>query len=114
MRTYVDERGAGSLGAFFAVYGTAAIALRLAGGGFYDRLPHRPVATGAVVAQGLAMLTLANASNVGLFVAAAALAGSAHGVLFPVISSEVVTRARTAERGSAVAAFTADWHAAGR
>lgn len=107
MRTYVDERGAASLGAFFAVYGTAAIVLRLAGGNRYDRFPHRLIVTGAVLAQGTAMVALATATTVATFLGAAALAGAAHGVVFPVLISQVVSRARTAERGSAMATFTA-------
>jgi predicted MFS family arabinose efflux permease len=38
---------------------------------------------------------------------AAFVMGTAHGTAFPLLSSEVVNRARVAERGSAVATFTA-------
>jgi predicted MFS family arabinose efflux permease len=106
MRTYVDTRGAGSLGLFFAVYGTAAIITRLGGGNRYDVLPHRLVVTSAVTGFGVAMVTLALATGLAGFLVAAAVAGAAHGIVFPVISSQVVGRARTAERGSAVATFT--------
>lgn len=49
---------------------------------------------------------LAVAESVGLFVVSAAVAGTAHGLAFPLLSSEVVNRARVAERGSAMTTFT--------
>jgi predicted MFS family arabinose efflux permease len=39
-------------------------------------------------------------------IAAAVLGGLAHGAVFPILTSQVVARARTAERGSAMAIFT--------
>lgn len=106
MRTYVDTRRTGSLGLFFGIYGALAVGTRLFGGSHYDRVPHRGVTVGAVAVLGLSLVLLGGTSHLAVFVVAAAVGGAAHGAVFPILSSQVVTRSRTAERGSAVAIFT--------
>jgi predicted MFS family arabinose efflux permease len=105
-RTYVDDRQIGTAGLFFAAYGVAAAATRVIGGQFYDRIPHRPLLVGAITGYGTGIVLLALASGVPVFVAAATVAGTSHGAAFPLLSSEVVNRARVAERGSAMSTFT--------
>jgi len=105
-KTFVADRGIGSTGLFFGVYGVTAATMRIAGGRHYDRVPQRPFVTGALLAYGSSLLLLAVAGSSGVIVAAAIAAGLAHGALFPILTSQVVTRARTAERGSAMAIFT--------
>ena len=105
-RTYVDERQIGTAGLLFGVYGVTAAATRIAGGRNYDRLPHRPVLVGSTILYGLGLGLLAVAGGTVAFVAGAGLAGASHGVAFPLLSSEVVNRARVAERGSAMTTFT--------
>ena len=105
-RTFVDETGIGSVGLFFGTYSASAVGLRLV----VSVLPQRKgygrvvVPMFFVIALTLFLLSITE-SNV-LFVTAAVLGGGAHGVVFPVISSEVVRRARVKERGSAIAIFT--------
>ena len=106
MRTYIDTRKIGTLGLFFVVYGGVAIAARAGGGARYDRMSSRPVIVAATLLQALGLVAIAAATNAGLLLAGAALTGLAHGTIFPLLSSQVVNRARTAERGSAIAAFT--------
>lgn len=105
-RTFVTDRQLGSTGLFFAVYGLTAAATRIVGGRTYDRIPARPLVVAAIAAYGVAMLVLGQAGNIAVFVIAAGLAGSAHGAVFPVLSSSVVYRARLSERGSAMSIFT--------
>lgn len=105
-RTYVDVREIGTAGLLFAAYGLTAAATRIAGGRNYDRLPHRPLLVGATVAYGVGLALFAIAQSLPVFIAAAAISGAAHGVAFPLLSSEVVNRARVAERGSAMTTFT--------
>jgi MFS family permease len=105
-RTYVDDRQIGSTGIFFGVYGVTAAAMRLIGGNRYDRVPHRPLAVAALISYGVGLGLLAVAGSVPILVLAAFFGGLAHGGLFPLLSSQVVARARTAERGSAMAVFT--------
>jgi predicted MFS family arabinose efflux permease len=52
------------------------------------------------------MAALATADTVPVLVLAAVITGTAHGAAFPILSSEVVNRARINERGSAMATFT--------
>jgi MFS family permease len=105
-RTYVADRGVGSTGLFFGVYGLAAAAMRIVGGRYYDRIPQRPLVVGALVAYGLGLALLAVAGSEPVLVGAAVAGGAAHGVVFPILASQVVNRARTAERGSAMSIFT--------
>ena len=105
-RTFVADRGVGSTGLFFGVYGVTAAATRIVGGRHYDRVPQRPLVAGALLAYGTALGLMAMAGNVAIIAMAAVAAGLSHGALFPILSSQVVGRARTAERGSAMSIFT--------
>ncbi|HEX6287026.1 MAG TPA: MFS transporter [Acidimicrobiia bacterium] len=105
-RTFVDERDVGTAGLFFAVYGISAAVTRIVGGSMYDRLPHRPLLVGSLAAYGVGVGCMAIAQDVPLLFAAALITGTAHGAAFPLLSSEVVNRARVSERGSAMATFT--------
>jgi predicted MFS family arabinose efflux permease len=60
----------------------------------------------SIAIYGVALALLGTSSATPLFIAAAFLGGAAHGSVFPVLSSQVVARARTAERGSAMSIFT--------
>lgn len=105
-RTFVDERQVGTVGLFFATYGITAAITRVAGGQMYDRVPHRPLLVGAIAAYGLGLIFMGTAQTVPILILAAATTGTAHGAAFPLLSSEVVNRARVNERGSAMATFT--------
>lgn len=105
-RTYVDDRQIGTAGLFFAAYGISAAVTRVVGGNLYDRVPHRPLLVGAISGYGIGIGLLALAPGVPTFVAAAVVAGTSHGAAFPLLSSEVVNRARVSERGSAMSTFT--------
>lgn len=105
-RTFVTERGVGTTGIFFASYGIVAAITRVAGGRVYDLFPHRPMLVSSLAFYGLALGVMSIANHVALLVVAAGMAGMAHGAAFPLMSSEVVNRARESERGSAIAIFT--------
>lgn len=105
-RTYVDVRQVGTAGLFFAVYGGTAAITRIFGGSRYDRIPHRPLLVLAIALYGVGLVVMALAQSVALLVLAAASTGTAHGATFPILSSQVVNRARDSERGSAMATFT--------
>lgn len=96
----------GTAGLFFAVYGISAAVTRIVGGSLYDRVPHRPLLVWSLAAYGVGVGLMAIAQTVPLLVAAALITGTAHGAAFPLLSSEVVNRARVSERGSAMATFT--------
>jgi predicted MFS family arabinose efflux permease len=105
-RTYVDVRQIGSAGLFFGVYGLSAAAMRIFGGAHYDRIPQRAFVVSALLVYGLGLGLLAVAGNLPTLVAAAVFGGVAHGAVFPILTSQIVARARTAERGSAMSIFT--------
>jgi predicted MFS family arabinose efflux permease len=105
-RTFVIERQVGTAGIFFVAYGITAAVTRLLGGQVYDRVPHRPLLVVSVALYGSGMAALATADTVPVLVLAAVITGTAHGAAFPILSSEVVNRARINERGSAMATFT--------
>ncbi len=105
-RTFVDQRQVGTAGLFFATYGVSAAITRIAGGQMYDRMPHRPMLLGGILSYGVGLICMGLAQTVPILVLAAAITGTAHGAVFPLISSEVVNRARVSERGSAMATFT--------
>ena len=105
-RTYVDDRQIGTAGMFFAAYGIAAAVTRIVGGPLYDRIAHRPLLVGSIAAYGAGLGVMALAQSELALVLAALVSGSAHGAAFPLLSSEVVNRARVSERGSAMSTFT--------
>jgi predicted MFS family arabinose efflux permease len=96
----------GTAGLFFAAYGISAAVTRIAGGRFYDKIPHRPLLTVSIAAYGLGLGFMAITQSVPLLLLAAITTGTSHGAAFPLLSSEVVNRARVSERGSAMATFT--------
>jgi predicted MFS family arabinose efflux permease len=106
IRTFVDEREFGSVGAFFLVYGGVAIAVRIVSSGRLDRLPQLWLISGAVGTYGAGFLVLGLSAGASGLVLAGSLLGIGHGLLFPILTAQVVTRARPAERGSAMAIFT--------
>lgn len=105
-RTYVDVRQVGSAGLFFGVYGASAALTRIFGGSRFDELPHRRVLVWSVAVFGVGLVTMAVAQTAGVLALASLVMGTAHGTAFPLLSSEVVNRARVNERGSAMAIFT--------
>jgi predicted MFS family arabinose efflux permease len=105
-RTFVEERQVGTAGLFFATYGICAAVTRVLGGRMYDRVAHRPMVVGAILLYGAGVGVMALAGSTALLIVAALTAGAAHGAAFPLLSSEVVNRARESERGSAMSIFT--------
>ncbi len=106
IRTYVDEREIGSVGAFFLFYGGVAIVVRIASSSRLDRLQQLPLVIVSVIAYAGGLIQLGIAGDSVRMGAAAVLLGAGHGLLFPILTAQVVTRSRDAERGSAMAIFT--------
>lgn len=107
LRTYVDETGIGSVGLFFAIYGGAAVVLRIVFGWVPDRFGPKRVLYPAMgsLAAGFVVLSFATGNlHIGL---AGLLCGVGHGYAFPILSGLVATRAPDEDRGSAITFFTA-------
>lgn len=106
-KRYVEETGIGTLGDFFSAYAGTAIALRLGLGWLPDRVGPKRVLYPALLALVLAFLLLARAERPAQVLLAGVLFGFGHGFTFPILFGILVTRAREADRGSAMAIFTA-------
>lgn len=112
MRTFVDDVGIGTVGLFFACYSTTAVVLRLTLSSLPDRLGHTRVLYPAVGSLVAGMAMLATTDRVADLVVAAALAGTGHAFIFPILSGMVVERAPQADRGSGIGVFTATFDVA--
>ncbi len=107
IKTFVAERHVGSVGLFFTAYSLAAVSLRVFFGGLPDRVGPRAVLAPALALFVIGQLVLAGAHSSLAVGVAGVLCGCGHGFTFPILVGIVVTRARDAERGSALALFTA-------
>jgi MFS family permease len=107
LRTFVDETGIGSVGLFFAVYGAAAVGLRVAFGWVPDRFGPKNVLYPAMGSLGLGFVVLAVANGNPAIAIAGLLCGVGHGYGFPILSGITVDRAPDEDRGSAISLFTA-------
>lgn len=107
LRTFVDETGVGSVGLFFAIYGGAAVLLRIGFGWVPDRVGLKRVLYPAMgsLAAGFVVLTFATGNT--HVAIAGLLCGIGHGYAFPILSGLVATRAPDEDRGSAITFFTA-------
>jgi MFS family permease len=107
LKTFVLERGVGSVGSFFAMYTATAVALRLFGGRLPDLVGARRMLVPSLVALSAGIAVLAHAHTDAAVLVAGAMCGAGHGYAFPIASTLVVERARGNERGTALAGFTA-------
>ncbi len=105
LRTFVDETGIGSVGLFFVLYSGTAITLRIVGPRLPDVIGVERTLVGTQMILALGLLTLALTGTVPLLAVAAVLSGIGHGYAFPIILSLVTSRARDADRGTAIAIF---------
>jgi MFS family permease len=107
LKRYVMETGLSTVGDFFTAYTGAAIFLRVFLGWLPDRVGPKRVLFPALLCLALAFVLLGSAQTSRDVVIAGALVGVGHGFTFPILFGMLVTRARDAERGSAMAIFTA-------
>jgi len=107
LRTFVDASGIGSVGGFFGAYASVAVTLRVVAGWLPDRVGAKRVLYPALATLAAGFLLLAFASSNRDVLVAGALCGAGHGYTFPLLFGMVVSRARTADRGSAMAIYTA-------
>jgi MFS family permease len=107
LRTFVDTIGIGSVGGFFGAYASVAVALRVLAGWLPDRVGAKRVLFPALATLIAGFLLLAFANSNGDVLLAGALCGAGHGYTFPLLFGMVVGRVRTADRGSAMAIYTA-------
>jgi MFS family permease len=107
LKTFVMHTGIGSVGGFFSTYAGVALALRLLLGWLPDRVGAKRVLFPALLTQASGFVVLALANDSSQVLLAGALCGGGHGFTFPLLFGMVVTRARSADRGTAMAIYTA-------
>lgn len=107
LKRYVDETGLGTVGSFFSAYAGTALVLRVFLGWLPDRLGAKRVLFPVLFSLASAFAALAAARTPATVVGAGVLFGIGHGFTFPILFGIVVTRARVADRGSAMGIFTA-------
>lgn len=105
------RRGAAWPAAVWLPYSLGAVGVRLLGARVPDRLgPHNLIAPALGVYVGAALVTARATTDAG-FLVAGLLAGAAHGLCFPLVAGQAVSRAPARWRGSVMALFTAIWQA---
>jgi predicted MFS family arabinose efflux permease len=107
LRTFIDERGFGTVGAFFAAYATTSILLRAFFAWLPERVGAKRVLFPAFGVLALGFTVLAAAGGGGAVILAGILTGAGHAYVFPILLSLTVTRTREQDRGAAMAFFTA-------
>jgi MFS family permease len=103
-----DHRGIATPALLWLTYAGGAIAIRVTGSALLGRLGSRLVPISLIVFV-CAFSTTALAGSLPAFLFGALLAGFGHGLGFPVLASQVVTRTPEHLRGSGVSALTALW-----
>jgi predicted MFS family arabinose efflux permease len=94
--------GATRIGSFFVAYATAAVAVRLFGGGLTDRFGALVVGRAALVLYAVVVAGAARAT-VETVVVFGAVFGLAHGVLFPALSAAAMGAVPPTQRGRLMA-----------
>jgi MFS family permease len=106
LKLFVELTGVGTVGGFFTAYAATAISIRIFLGWLPDRAGPKRVLFPALLALAAGFLVLGLARSDGTVWLAGALCGFGHGYTFPILFSIVVTRARRADRGTAMAIYT--------
>ncbi|WXA89508.1 MFS transporter [Pendulispora rubella] len=106
LKTYVQSTGAGSVGLFFSVYSAGNIAVRMAFGKVPERVGPKRVLYPALGCIALGFLVLASTSSTWGVALSGLLYGIGQGYAFPIFIGLVVGRAKSDQRGSALAVFT--------
>jgi MFS family permease len=107
LKTFVMHTGIGSVGGFFGAYAGVAIAMRIFFGWIPDRVGAKRLLAPSLAVLATGFLVLAAADNSREVLLAGGLCGAGHGYTFPLLFGMVVNRAREADRGTAMAIFTA-------
>lgn len=107
VKTFVMATGVGTVGGFFTAYTLVAIFLRVFLGWVPDKVGPKRLLFPALVTLALGFVIMALAESGRDVLIAGVLCGAGHGYTFPILFGLTVTRARAAERGSAMAIYTA-------
>lgn len=104
-----ESRGMSNPSSLWITYAAGAVGVRLFGARVPDRVGPANLVAPAIAVYVVAAVLLAGAATDVEFLIGGGLAGLAHGYCFPVLTSQVFTRAPPHLRGSAMAMFTWLW-----
>jgi MFS family permease len=103
------DAGAGNAGLIWLTYAVGAVGVRLFGASIPDRVGPSRMVPPSLLAYVVAFGVAASSSHDLGFAVAGLLAGFAHGMCFPVLTAQTVTRTPSGQRGAAMSLFTALW-----
>jgi len=95
------------------MYALGAAVVRISGARILDRIGPSNLVAPALASYIGSVLVASTASTHSEILVAGLLAGLGHGICFPVLTSQVVSRTPSHHRGSAMAMFTAIWSLSG-
>ncbi len=107
MKTFVEDVGFGSVSAFFNAYALSGVLLRLLFASLPGRVGPKRVLFPAIGLLVGGFVSLATATSDTHVIVAGTLCGLGHGFTFPILMGFTVSRASDADRGAAMAIFTA-------
>ena len=107
MRTFVDATGIGAVGPFFTAYAVAAIVTRLGLSSLPQRIGEMRVLYPAIAFYGAGIALLSITSTTTMLWIAAAVAGTGHAFMFPILGGLVVGRSPEDRRAGGMSLFSA-------
>ena len=108
-----QDRGIESPTSLWYFYAAGAAVIRISGARLLDRIGPSNLVAPALASYIASVLLCGSSETTEGFLMAGALAGVGHGICFPVLTSQVVSRTPSAHRGSALTMFTAIWTLSG-
>ncbi|MCW8140569.1 MAG: MFS transporter [Planctomycetota bacterium] len=107
-----EARGVRWPAAVWLPYAAGAVSVRLVGARLPDRLGPENLVAPAVGLFALALLLAGRGTTDASFLLAGLVGGLAHGLAFPIVAGQAVSRSPARWRGSVMSLFTAVWQAA--
>ena len=108
-----QDRGISSPTHIWYMYALGAAVIRISGAKMLDRIGPSNLVAPALACYVGSVLAAATAQQYPDILLAGSLAGLGHGICFPILTSQVVSRTPEHHRGSAMAMFTAIWSLSG-
>lgn len=102
---YAEQRGVNNIGPYFAAYAVSLMIIRPLAGRVADTRGHGPVVIPGIVVVAIAMVALALADSLGLFLLAGCLNGLGMGLAQPSLQAITVEGVAPQRRGAANATF---------
>jgi len=101
-----DKEDIGNPGIFFLVFALTIVVVRVVSGRISDRVGRTAVLVPGMLVLAVAMVLIALATNLLVFVAAAVIFGLGFGTIHPTLQAMVVDRAKPGQLGAAMGTFS--------